>query len=77
MNGDRSAAFLNSSLRVDPLFKRRKGLRNKEQRLVTAAQLIILILLSNYVLNASKQRLHKLKFLEIHKPRSKLSFFVS
>ena len=30
------------SLRVDPLFKRRKGLRNNEQKLATATRVIIL-----------------------------------
>ena len=47
------------SLRVDPLFQKKKGsfmnqyhhhhLRNKEQKLATAAQLNVLILFSNHV----------------------------
>ena len=65
---------IGSSLRIDPLFQKKKGIRNKGQRLATATKLIILILFPNYLWSAFKQRLHKWSF---QKSRNLVASFCS
>ena len=50
-----------ASLRLDPLSKRINGIRNKEQKLATTAQLLMLILVSDNVSKSSQQWQHKLR----------------